>query len=981
VPASATPKAVIMRAARTANLITACFVSLASPAAADDPIGPPTVAQSLAAFRLADPELTVELVASEPDVVSPVALAWDEDGRLFVAEMIDYPVGPQSGRIRLLEDRDGDGRYETSRIFADSLAFPNGVLPWNGGILVTAAPDILFLKDSNGDGRTDERRVVLTGFTEGNQQLRVNGLSWGLDNWIYGANGRSGGRIRRAADPLERAVPIDRHDFRFRPDTGHVEAIAGFSQFGLPRDDWGDRFPSWNTVPIRHVVLEDRVLERNPSLTSATTVASILDSADGGRIYSLAPSQARFNAESVAFFNATCGPTIYRGDLLAATYRGNAFVCEPLSSLVHRRVLIPDGPTYRAERVEQGKEFLASTHPWFRPVNLATGPDGALYVADFCRALVEHPAFVPEAQRGKVDFRRGDDRGRIWRIRPRTATGRRPPPRLRQAPAAELVASLGDANGWWRDTAQRLLIERGGREAAGPLADLARHGPNALARIHALWTLDGIGAIAEPDLLAGLHDANGRVREQAVRLLNTRAAGPDSLRRALVGLAADADARVRFQTAIALGEFPGAERLDAFVRIAARDPDAVWTRWAVLSGLRDSAGSFLTALFDRHPDWLRAPAEGQAEWLVQVGALVGATNRDDQLRTAFERLAGGQEARPAHGRVALLEGIAEGLQRAGRPLRARRDSLDDLAPVLDFALVTANSDSESDARRVRAIDLLARAGTRGTTDLLLACLDPARPAAVQSAAARRLVDGAGPGAITAALERWDTFSRATRKDLIATLVQTLPAARALVDGIDGGQVALAELDAAARDALVRVADPPLRTRVEKLLAQSGTTDRRAVVDRYAPSLDARGDPRHGALVFAQNCQTCHVRQGNGNRVGPDLSGIGSRPPQMLLADILDPNREVAPDYVAFLLATREGKVLSGILAEETSTSLRLRLAGGIDETVARVEIVELRPTGRSLMPEGIEQALGVQDVADLLSYLRQAVDSPAAAPR
>ncbi len=344
---------------------------------------PPSPQSILASLRLADPDLIVDLVASEPDVVSPVAIAWDENGVLFVAEMADYPAGPGSGRIRRLEDRDGDGRFERVTAFACGLPYPNGLLPWNGGVLVTAAPDILFLRDADGDGVADERRVILTGFVEGNQQLRVNGLARGLDNWIYGANGRSGGLVRPPNVPPEQAVSIDRHDFRFRPRTGQVEAVAGFSQFGLPRDDWGNRFPSWNTVPLRHVVLEDRDLTRNPYLAEPSTVAPILDTADGGRVYSLAPPQPRFNAESVAFFNASCGPTIFRGDALGPSYRGNAFVCEPLTNIVHRRLLEPDGPTFLARRAEPGREFLAATHPWFHPVNLATGPDGSLYVVDF----------------------------------------------------------------------------------------------------------------------------------------------------------------------------------------------------------------------------------------------------------------------------------------------------------------------------------------------------------------------------------------------------------------------------------------------------------------------------------------------------------------------------------------------------------------------------------------------------------------------
>ncbi len=368
--------------------------------------GPRSTQDEQAAFALADPALKIELIAAEPEVTSPVAIAWDEDGRLYVAEMIDYPVATAAGRIRRLEDRDGDGRYEHATIFAEGLPFPNGVLPCFGGLLVTAAPDIWFFRDRDGDGRAEEKSVVLTGFGEGNTQLRVNGLSFGLDNMIYAANGRSSGEIRSPNAPPARAASISVRDLRFRltapagvgkPEAANIEAIAGFSQFGLAHDDWGNRFPSWNTIPVRHVVLEQQTLDRNPYLAETSCIASILDMADGGRIFSISPAQARFNRESVAFFNASCGPLIERGGLLPGAYHGNAFVCEPLANLVHRRVLEPDDVTFVARRVEQGKEFLASSDPAFRPVNLATGPDGALYIVDMYRELVEHPQFVPES--------------------------------------------------------------------------------------------------------------------------------------------------------------------------------------------------------------------------------------------------------------------------------------------------------------------------------------------------------------------------------------------------------------------------------------------------------------------------------------------------------------------------------------------------------------------------------------------------------
>src|SRR6266513_3747598 len=424
-------------------------------------------------FQLADPSLTAELVAAEPDVTAPVAIAWDADGRLFVAEMTDYPSGPVSGRIRMLEDRDGDGRYERATVFADKIAFPNGVMPWNGGLLVTAAPDILFFKDTDGDGRADERRVLLTGFAEGNQQLRVNGLYWGLDNWIYGANGRSDGEVRWADDPPDKKVTIRRRDFRFRPWSKQFEAIAGHSQFGCAHDDWGNRFPVFNNIPIRHFVIEQRYLDRQSLLSGTETVVPISAPDDQGRVYYLAPPTLLIPQAS-DYFTSACGSTVYRGDKLGPDYYGNFFVCEPVHNLVQRRRLVPNGATFIAERTEVGKDFLASTDPWFHGVFTTTGPDGCLYVVDFYRKYVEHPAWVAEELKTTTPWRTGEEHGRIWRIHPKNWKSKATKPNLSRARSSELVKHLADANGWWRDTAQRLLVERQDRPVVPVLENMAR---------------------------------------------------------------------------------------------------------------------------------------------------------------------------------------------------------------------------------------------------------------------------------------------------------------------------------------------------------------------------------------------------------------------------------------------------------------------------------------------------------------------------
>jgi putative membrane-bound dehydrogenase-like protein len=964
-------------------LCLALLSSLSLPAATghDVPQAPSPPRAEQASFRLADPALQVELVAAEPQVASPVAIAWDAEGALFVAEMIDYPVAPASGRIRRLEDRDRDGVYEHATVFAEGLPFPNGVLPCFGGVLVTAAPDILFLRDSDGDGRADLRKVVLTGFGTGNTQLRANGLFWSLDNWIYGANGRSDGEVRPPDSPAARSVSIRRRDFqfRFRPDEPRVtvQAIAGFSQFGLAHDDRGDRFPSWNTIPIRHVVLEQAALDRNPFLAETSSIAAILDDADGGRVFPISPVQDRFNRESVDYFNASCGPTIFRGDRLPAAYRGNAFVCEPLTNLVHGRVLEPDDCTFKARRVESGKEFLASTDPAFRPVNLATGPDGALYVVDMYRELVEHPDFVPPELRTKVEFRRWHDRGRIWRVRSRGDSSRPQVPRLAHAGAEDLVGQLDHPVGWVRDTAQRLLVERQDRGAIPLLERALRSGSSPRRRLHALWTLDALGGVTPAVLERAAADADPILREHALRVAATDPTRVRALPRPLVlSLARDPAIRVRLQAAIVLGDLGlDAEAVRPLVELARRDAGDPWLRLAVLSSLGETASDFLRQWAGPDSRGLEGATADQARLLGQAAAIVGVGRREPELRAVLALLTASAPA--LDGKLALAAGLGEGLERSGAPLHAWLAGLGDatpggpagLAPLWEAARARVVSADPAERRRV-ALEALVRGAPGPAASLLPRLVQADQPQALQVAAAQAVARAAGPAQIEAILEDWSALALGTRHTLLGSLSANPTHAGLLIRAIEDQTIAALELDAAGREALLKSAGPGPRKRLEALLARLAPADRSAVVERYRAALKLTGDGSRGEALFAKNCQTCHEHRGKGHRVGPDLSGIAGRPAEVLLGDILHPNRDVAPDYVAVSVATRAGQVLSGLLVEETASSAKLRQAEGVEQTVLRSEVAEIRSSGRSLMPEGLEQALNLQEMADLLAFLR-----------
>ena len=391
---------------------------------------PLSPADALKAFEVV-PGLRVELVAAEPLVASPCAIAFDSTGRLFVAENRGYPIGPKEGEkpagvIALLEDTDGDGRMDKRTVFADGLTFPNGVLPWSGGLIVTCAPDVLFLKDNDGDGVADERKVLLTGFaTTGSTQLRVNAPTIGPDGLIYLAAGLSGGTVTCPSHPERPALKMT-SDIRFHPQSLEVELVDGKSQYGMSFDVFGNRFICMNRVPVQHVVFDSKWLKRNPRLAFSETVQDcnernafngINGGHDGVRLFPISSNITTADGHAGSF-SAACGVKVWQGkSLLTPECSGAVFSCDPTGNLIHADRLTPKGATFMATPAYEGREFLASRDDWFRPVYLAKGPEGALYVADMYRKVIEHPDYLAEEVRKHTDFESGKTLGRIWRVR------------------------------------------------------------------------------------------------------------------------------------------------------------------------------------------------------------------------------------------------------------------------------------------------------------------------------------------------------------------------------------------------------------------------------------------------------------------------------------------------------------------------------------------------------------------------------------
>ena len=615
-------------------------------------IKPLEPAAALGSFRVL-PGFHVEQVAAEPMVINPVSACYDADGRLYVVEMCDYPYTEQTptGRVARLEDRDGDGRFDSRTVFLSGLSWPTGVVPYDDGVFVAVAPDLLYAKDTSGDGVADVKKVMFTGFGTENVQGLFNGLLWGPDGWIYGVTSSNGGEIRNLSRPGAQPMPVRGRDFRFLPDGSAFEAVSGGGQFGHSFDDWGHRFTCNNSNHIRQVVIPAHDLQRNPALVQPSVITDIAAEGPAAPVFRISPPEpwrlvrTRQRAADPAmrkrlpptelfatgFFTSATGITIYRGSAYPEAYRGNAFVGDVGGNLVHRKTLSISGAIYLAKRADPNVEFLASTDNWFRPVNFVNTPDGTLLILDMYRETIEHPWSIPEPIKKHLDLTSGKNRGRLYTLVFDGATHRpHRVPRLSRAPTADLVPLLADPDAWWRETAQRLLIERRDALAVPRLNELATARPTALGRLHALCTLEVLGELPTTLLSLALRDPEARVREHAARMAERTIAHDPELLAAVLPLADDPDPMVRFQVALTLGEVNGDRRtLEALGSLAARDAGDTWTRTAVLSSVGKNSPVLIEILAGKNRFF---DTKSGRLWLDELATLIGAGRDPVQLR-------------------------------------------------------------------------------------------------------------------------------------------------------------------------------------------------------------------------------------------------------------------------------------------------------------------------------------------------------------
>ncbi|WP_162006614.1 PVC-type heme-binding CxxCH protein [Roseimaritima sediminicola] len=967
-------------------------------------IAPKSPEEALATIVLED-GFRAELVAAEPMVTDPIAMQYDENGAAYVVEMNDYPYSDKShdqawqeqtsepiGRVRLLQDTDGDGTFDKSTIFADRLSWPTGVAVWKGGVYVMATPDVFYLKDTDGDGRADIRRKVFTGFRKYNVQAVMNNPKWGLDHRIYAAGSSNGGKIESADSRFDQdtASPtvIRRSDFRFDPRDEKFEAISGGARFGHARDDWGNRFLTDIRNPVQHVLFPTRYLRRNPRLRAPRPIHDVVPSGDSIAVFPISPAEpwravnaARLAADSTkdspfdstvakGYVTSSSGVTIYRGAAYPEAYYGNAFIGEVAGNLVMRYALRPDGVTFTGQRAHENREFMASTDNWFRPVNFINAPDGTLHVLDMYRETIEHPWSMPDDLKAQVDLTSGRDRGRIYRLVPehyRDGFVPPPVPRLGSATTQRLVAELANPNSWWRETAHRLLFERQDTSENEALETMLGEHQMPVARVHALWTLEGLRSLTDQTLAAALRDADARVREQAIRIAEPRLPNSPTLRQLVIDSATDPDPRVRFQTAFTLGQIKDEPATAALAEVARRDADDPRMCTAILSSAAGTEATLLKSLLENDAFADSAPGRGL---LGQLAAMVGAagdlTVVDALLQASADHAGPVQET--------MVRNLAAGLRRAKQDLvsAAAKPSFQSAALVastLDDAARIATDTAASLQRRQQAITLLGFAGEGEKQTLLVDLLSIQHPLEIQSAAVTALVGTARPDVAPRLLEKFPELTPSVQKVIVDQLLQRTVWIPDVLDAVAAGVVPARLIAPNRRAAYLKSRSQAIQQRAVELFGDDVSSSRSEVLARYQSVLEQSGDARAGVEVFRKNCQSCHRYDGSGFEVGPNLATVQNRGAGQLLVNILDPSREVSPEFLEYVVLSTDGRVVSGMIAAENTNSITLKQSEGVETTFERSEIEELRATGKSLMPEGLETEISPAQMADLIAYL------------
>jgi putative membrane-bound dehydrogenase-like protein len=984
--------------------------------------GPRRPADAVAQFRL-QPGFKAASIVAEPLVNKPIAVQWDERGRLWVAETPEYPNGrrtlnaepwkeggvlvpglydrPAQDKISVLVSSKGDGNLDQKQVFHEGLELITGFCIWKDGVIVVAQKGIFWLRDTNGDGKSDQEVLLYGGFTPGDTHFVANHFIVAPDGWIYASNGTGGTATHaKSGEPMAR---LSSGTFRFKPDGSAIEQVAsqGGNSFGneVTSDMELYHGKATNGNPIQHVVLPEQILAKAPG-----TPAKAFNSVNRGRPVARAdlPDRAPLmQIDQVGHYSAGCAAAVYEGGAWPKEYNGTVWMSEPILDIVHHEKLVLDGAFYRGELLLENKEWLRSSDHWFCPIDISFGPDGAMYILDFYTPVVAHnDTRGPQHSKSGASVRPDREHyfGRIYRIQ-HDAAPTQTHPDLAKTDAAGLVAAFTHPSKVVRFNAIRVLLDRDDATqaaAVAPLSALLTSGAAVEARIQALWALQRLGKLAPATLAAAAAAPEAALRKNAFLAAESgKLALPTA---AFEAALADADGRVRLAALRAMGSAP----------------------------LTADAGLLLLSAQSRFTDeWSKAAATAAASSNpvpTLEGLLAGSVASKEVVEFARSLAAAVATANQPEGIARVLAATAKGSNVAVAKVVLREFTERRTAPVADTqALKTllASSDLELAAGAAslavqwnqvaalgndllpigeRLVPVLADAAAApavrlqaGRTLTALRDLRPSFRAAVVAA----LTDKSTPESVSLAIVASvvaagdvqagpllaGALGKSTgllRQSLFGALISRAEWAQLILTELEAKHVSPMQLGPLQTSQLTRHPEPAVAKRAAKVLAKLNVGSSPAkdeIINKLRAEVEKPGDAAKGKELFVAACQTCHKIGNVGNDFGPNLQGIGSHPPAEMLVHIVDPNRMVDDEHRTWNIKMKDGTQYSALIGSENPTFVKLKLPAGQSAELKVADIVSRERSPNSLMPEGFE-SLGAEGLRNVIAYLRSVAISP-----
>ena len=925
---------------------------------------------------------TIELVASEPLVTDPVGIAWGTDGKIWVVEMGDYPLGGgKTGCIKTLADTDGDGVMDSSTVFLDGLNYPAGIYAWDQGVVVACAPEIFYAEDTDGDGKCDQKTVLVTGFPEGNPQHRVHGFTYGLDHRLhFGPGGGANVVTFKSKSGLDQTLRVAGSDLSLDPDSGQLHLEPGVTQFIRTTDEFGNWFGNENSLPMFHYVFPQSWTQRS-GYKPKKRYQLITNPPSIPPVFPISLQSDRFNdLYAINRFTSACSTVINRSEGLGESMRGFAMICEPVHNLVVRYELQPSGATWSANRIsaDSKSEFIRSSDPWFRPVRIENAPDGTMWIVDMYRYVIEHPEWIPEEWQRRINVRAGEDRGRIYRIR-RTDYQPKPIESFKTKADEELIAELIGKNASRADLAQQILLSKIKKSAESQSADNRNQNGSIVSKLQSLC----------------IESRDPAVRIRLASLLFHIGLFPSDR---LTEIARTGDAQtLRFLS----------ENLH---KLELTEPTRAGFWKEIDPGLITSSGALalsvaVEASFDKDPPFARIAdalvTHGQDVWMLEATQFINPSSVDGVLKAVLQSptdirntQAVAEKLVPkisTEFRDSLLQSIANhsGTRPAWHYLLARQFATADargldedaLGRILHSAREAWASQSKRPEQGDSSILLAAlslmtsRMGSDWTDDhkLLLDAISSGEPSQVDTQVTLGLLSLGGPVA-EKMLEHWKDFSPASRSAILNHLVARESGSTLLLGRIQQRVIPPSDVDASSIQTLRNSSNEVVSRLALDIFGPAPGADRAAIARQSLAQWPTKTDPSIGQIAYQKHCATCHEgrTQADGfqESLAPNLRGLNHWTNEAWMTAILDPNRSVEEKYWVFQARTEEGDLLTGLKLQEDDQSIQWVNSTGRIEVLQKAQISEFKMSNRSLMPEGFEQLLTAEEIAGIISYLR-----------